>query len=291
MRAVILLVTKTSTRETEPTISTPRAAIALAVVAALLATVRAAGADQQYDVNGQDVYSIGSSGAISRVVYAGTQRLTIERQGKRARFDAQVRYQRAADDGKSSVDARFVQELLPNGSFQDLIDDDPDFLTILNQPFAVQLDGSTMRDLRALHKAVPFDATSPLGGEAVLRGFLRPGLAGEVGGRPVIAVRFEAEGPMTGPVPQRSQATMTGRMRMDGTAYYSTQTSMLLALDATLTIVASLRDADRSVPVKIVYRRSIRASQSAATAVAAPVKTPLPAPLASGGGTAPPGSR
>jgi hypothetical protein len=240
-------------------------------------------------MNGEDVYRIGSDSSVTRVVYAGTQRLTVQHQGKQARYDAQARYERAGGEGKTLVDARFVQELTANGSFEDRIDEDPDFLTILNQPFAIQLDATTMRDLRGLRSKVPFDATSPLGGEAVLHGFLRPGTGGNVNGRATISVRFEAEGPMSGPLPDRTEATMNGRMRMDGSAYYSVDDAMLLALDATLTIVAQLRNGQQTVPVRIVYRRTIRASRASdetASPSTSPFSTPLPTPLATGGGTA-----
>ena len=252
-------------------------------------TANGALADQQYATNGEDVYRIGTDPAVSRVVYTGSQRLIVNRQGKQARYDAQARYERASAEGKVRVDARFVQELTAAGSFEDRIDEDPDFLTILNQPFAVQLDPTTMRDLRGLHYKVPFNAISPVGGDAVLRGFLRPGTAGEVNGRPTIAVKFEAEGPMTGPLPDRTDATMNGKMRMDGTAYYATDDAMLLALDATLTIVAQLKRGNEIVPVRIVYRRTIRASEAAETTAApspAPASTPRPTPPASGGGRA-----
>ncbi|MBV8491397.1 MAG: hypothetical protein JO199_12800 [Candidatus Eremiobacteraeota bacterium] len=239
-------------------------------------TAVAALADQQYAMTGEDVYHIGSDPTTSRVEYTGTQRLTVQRQGKQARYDAQARYVRSSGEGTKHLDARFVQELGATGSFEDRIDEDPDFLTILNQPFAVQLDATTMRDLSALRKKVPFDATSPLGGEAVLHGFLRPGTGGSVNGRPTVAVRFEAEGPMSGPLPDHTEATMNGKMRMDGSAYYSMDDAMLLALDATLTIVAQLRSGQQIVPVRIVYRRTIRASES--------VSTPRPTPLPSDGG-------
>ena len=48
-------------------------------------------------------------------------------------------------------------------------------------------------------------------------------------------------------MPARADATMSGHMRMDGTAYYSLDDAMLLALDATLTIVAQLHDGTRNV--------------------------------------------
>jgi hypothetical protein len=196
------------------------------------------------------------------------------------RFEARARYVRNGPDGKNSGEALFVQVLQPNGTFEDRIDDDPDFLTILNQPFAVRLDAATLRDVRALHGRVPFAATSPLGAEAVLHGFLRPAPGGPVGGRPTVAVRFEAQGAMTGPLPGSTEMLVSGTMRMDGTAYYALKNAMLLALDVTLTLDARLAQnkPSLSVPVRILYRRLIRAV----------AKTPQPAPLARGGGTAAP---
>lgn len=267
------------------------AKIAGLVVAALMLTALPALADQQYDVRGEDVYRVGTAGIVSRVAYTGQQRLTVERVGGQTRYDAQAHYARSSSDGNSQADARFVQELQPSGSFVDEFDDDPDFLTILNQPFAVQLDAGTLRDLRDLHGSVPFSATSPLGGQAVLRGYLRPTTGGKIDGRDAVAVRFEAEGPMSAPMPARANATMSGRMRMDGTAYYSLKDAVLLALDATLTIVAQLHDGKETLPVRIVYRRYIRASgRPGAPMPARPAptgtKTPLPTPLPTDGGTA-----
>ena len=223
--------------------------------------MRAASADQQYDVRGEDVYRVGSSQLVSRVTYLGSQRLTVDRQGKQTRYDAQARYTRDAADGKTTTNARFVQELLPGGTFEDRLNEDPDFLTILNQPFAIWLDPTTLRDLRGLHGAVPFGATSPMGGDAILRGQLRPAVGGEIAGRSAIAVRFEAQGPMTAALPDHAESMMAGRMRMDGIAYYAIDDAMLLALDATLTIDGQLKDQQHNVPVRIVYRRFIRASQ------------------------------
>lgn len=269
---------KTTSRQKRSSVIS-RARVTLAFVATMLATTVPVFADQQYDVRGEDVYRVGSTGSeTSTVSYDGSQVLSVTQESKRARYDAQAHYVRRDADGKSDVSARFVQELLPNGSFEDSLDEDPDFLTILNQPFAVQLDPATMRDLRHLHASVPFGATSPLGDGAVLRGYLRPGTAGEVGGRPVISVHFQAQGPMSGPLPGKSHATMSGRMGMDGTAYYAVDNAMLLALDATLTIDAKLAQSGQMIPVQIVYRRYIRALP----------KTLPPTPPATGGGTASP---
>ena len=249
------------------------------MVAAIGATTAVAAADEPYDVRGQDVYRIGATQTTSRVTYDGTETLSVTKQGKGVQFEAQARYVRSDTGGKHEATARFIQELKPGGTFEDRWDEDPDFLTILNQPFAVQLDRNTMRDLLHLHASVPFDATSPLGGDAVLRGYLRPGVGGEIAGRPAVAVRFEAAGPMSGALPG-GRGTMRGKMRLDGIAYYALDDALLLALDATLTIRAQLGEAAQAVPVQITYRRYIRARERA------PLKTPRPAQPGAGGGTA-----
>lgn len=258
-------------------VAIPRICFALSLVAALAATIRPAFADQQYRTTGEDLYRVGPAPVVSRVTYDGTQRLTVEHAGKGLRYDAQARYTRDNGETNSIVDARFVQVALPGGSFRDRLDDDPDFLTILNQPFAVQLDANTLRDVKELRGKVPFAATSPLGGEQTLRGYLRPAAPGKIDGRLAAGVRFEAEGPMSGALPDRAGTIVDGRMRMEGTAYYAADDALLLALDARLTIVAKLQDNGRTLPVRIVYRRSIRAT-----------KTPPPARPAADGGTASP---
>jgi hypothetical protein len=215
----------------------------------------------QYDASGEDTYRIQSAQTSSRVSYAGTERLSVLRQGADWRFEARADYTRDGPDGKSHGQARFVQMEQPDGSFEDRVDDDPDFLTILNQPFAVRLDAPTLRDLRELHGHVPFSATSPLGAQAVLKGFLRPAPGGPIAGRQTVAVRFEAEGAMTGPLPGYAETLVAGTMRMQGTAYYAADTAMLLALDVALTLDARLSQGRpaTSVPVRILYRRVIRA--------------------------------
>ncbi|HKU80798.1 MAG TPA: hypothetical protein VJP76_01415, partial [Candidatus Tumulicola sp.] len=170
-------------------------------------------ADQQYDVKGEDVYQIGSANApSSRVAYSGAQRLSVQRDGERTRYDVHATYTKETAGTRQTTDAHFVQELLPDGTFEDAVDDDPDFLTVLNQPFAIHLDAATLRDLRTLRAQVPFNATSPLGGSSVLHGFLRPAGGGRVDGHPTAAVGFEAEGTMAAPLPAHAAATMAGKM-------------------------------------------------------------------------------
>jgi hypothetical protein len=252
----------------------------VALVAVLLSVTGPARADLYYDTSGEDFYRIESSETFSRVIYSGSQSLSVREDGNQWRFEARATYTRNGPDGKSRAQAAFVQVLEPNGTFEDRTDEDPDFLTILDQPFAVRLDAATLRDLRAMRGRVPFSATSPLGAEAVLHGFLRPAPGGPIDGQPCVAVRFEAQGAMTGPLSGYAPTLVSGTMHMDGTAYYALTGAMLLALNVTLTLDARVAQSPPSVsvPVRILYRRSIRATS----------KMPPPAPLATGAGTVAP---
>ncbi|MHB8145890.1 MAG: hypothetical protein ACYDGM_01345 [Vulcanimicrobiaceae bacterium] len=228
------------------------------IVAATLATARPVAVNQRYIVTGKDTYHIGAALPTTHIAYAGTQRLTILRTGSGTQYRARVRYTKTDSGGATTVHASFVQILLPDGSFTDSSNRDPDFLTILNQPFAVTLDPVTLRAIERLRGKVPFQANSPLG-HSTLVGFLRPGVRGLVDGHPVVGVAFEANGPMVGGLPQRSSGSVTGTIRMDGTAYYATHSALLLALDARLTITGTLQSDGNTMPMHIVYHRSIRA--------------------------------
>lgn len=235
---------------------------ALALVTALaigFAVSRPARADQTYSVSGNDLYQIGSAVPSIHITYSGTERLTITHDGKNLRYRADIRYTRTDALASRSAGASFVAELLPSGTFEDRKDDDPDFLAILNQPFAVELDAPTLRDIAHLHGSVPFTATSPLG-SALLHGYLKPGTDGLIDDDRVIGIRFEANGPMSGNLPSHPATTILGTIRMGGTAYYATPSALLLALDTTLDITGKLQNGADEVPVAITYRRTIRAT-------------------------------
>jgi hypothetical protein len=217
-----------------------------------------------YTVSGSDTFTVGDRTA-ARVTYAGSEQLHITATGKTTRYNADAHYTRTDDSGSSDARASFTQELLASGTFEDRFDDDPDFLTVLNQPFAIALDAGTLRDLRGLHGGVPFDTASPITG-ATLHGSLRRGPVGTIGGTPAIGVRFDASGGMRGPLPDRPEVAIDGTMRMDGIAYYAQDGALLLSLEARLTITGVLRESKTATPVKIVYLRTIRASAAAAAA-------------------------
>lgn len=218
-----------------------------------------ANADQHYVVSGNDCYQVGQSDLQTSIAYSGTQRLTVVKNGARKRFTAQATYTRSDSAGSVPAQASFVQEMTPAGDLKDRIDLDPDYLTVLNQPFAIELDAATLTELLHLRGRIPFVFPAPMTG-GTLQGYLERGAIGRVAGRPVLAVDFDASGPMTGPLPDHAQMAIEGSMRMRGTAYYALRGEpLMLALNETLTISGSLHDHAQASPVKIVYQRSIKA--------------------------------
>jgi hypothetical protein len=187
------------------------------------------------------------------------QHLTIQRSAKKTTFVAHVEYDKDADGGKQHQRASFTSYMLASGEQKDGPSADPDYLTVLNQPFAVLLDKPTMRDLAHVKRAVPFDFPSPMTGSP-LRGTLRHLPDAMVGGFRAMGIAFEARGPLHGALPERPAMALAGSITMKGTAYYDYASTLLVSLEATLTIDGNLDNAARREPVTIVYARSIRAA-------------------------------
>jgi hypothetical protein len=152
--------------------------------------------------------------------------------------------------------------MTPAGTVFDESDDDPDYLAVLNQPFSIQLDAPTMRDLHAVSQAVPFDFPSPMTG-AVLHGSLRRLTDASFGGMRVLGIAFTARGPLHGTLPDRPNLQLSGSIAMTGTAYYAYANALLLALDATLVIDGKLAGVAADEGVTIVYQRRIRPATQA----------------------------
>jgi hypothetical protein len=246
------------------------AAGTFALLIATVASATAALADQTYAVDGSDTFRAGAGEVRSRTVYHGVQSLSVARDGATTIYTARVEYDKTGDGGRQHQRASFTSTVLPSGSQQDGPGSDPDYLTVLNQPFAVQLDAPTMRDLRHLRRAVPFAFPSPMTG-APLRGTLRRLPDAVVGGSRAMGIAFEATGPLHGALPDRPAMALAGSITMKGTAYYDYATTLLVALDATLSIDGNLQDDARKSPVSIVYARSIRSAGTAEAARTAPV--------------------
>lgn len=226
------------------------------VLAVVLMAVSAARADQQYAVDGSDTFRIPGSTIGGDIVYTGTGQLRTERHGNQTRFTTRVSYRRTVDGTTSSVVGTY-ETTIADGVAHDGPDGDPDDLTILKQPFAVQLDAPTLRDLGALRTTIPFDFPSPIIG-ATLHGALRRLPDGLLNGRRVLRIAFSAHGALHGEVPELTGTSVTGSIAMSGHAYYAYETALLLALDATLAIAGNLDGSAARQPVSLIYRRTIR---------------------------------
>lgn len=194
--------------------------------------------------------------------------MAIAKSGGATRYTVDAHYTRSGADGAVAAQAHFVQDLTKSG-FLDRVDDDPDQLTVLNQPFAIQLDLPTLHDLAHLRSRVPFDASAPIAG-GMLHGTLRHGTNGRIDGARCVGVRFDAEGAVHGGLPDHPEIAIDGTMHMDGTAYYTEKTALLVALSARLTIDGTLRDRKDLTPVHIVYARTIHADSALRRSWSAP---------------------
>lgn len=219
-------------------------------------------ADQRYVVFGDDSYRIGTPQAQTEISYAGVQQLSVRHTAGITQFTASARYTRSDSSGSSVAHASFVQVMSAGGQLRDRTNLDPAYLTILNQPFAIELDWQTRTALLHLHGRVPFSFPAPMAG-GVLQGFITRGSIGRVSSRSALAVIFDAAGPMRGPLPDHPHLSIAGTIHMRGTAYYALHGNpILLALSEMLTISGTLRDRGQPAPVTIVYRRSIKADDS-----------------------------
>lgn len=251
----------------------PRTSAAVVSLALFVAIWTPAVGDQVYLVKGSDSFTIGERDLRSEITYSGRQILTEIRHGKATRFVASVHYTRSDQGARATASGTFEATLTPTGEQRDEVDRDPDYLTVLNQPFSVKLDQGTLAEVARLHGPVPFDFPAPIIG-ATLHGSLRHTSDGLVDGERALGVAFEATGPMRGPLPDHPAMILNGRIKMVGTAYYQYRGALLLALDATLMITGNVVNDGRSDPVRITYRRSIKADtplQQVKTA-ATPVK-------------------
>ena len=256
--------------------------VILVALAVVCEQSRAALAEQRYTVSGADSYVIGAGDIHSDTTYQGTETLTTTRHGRTTRYDAKCQYVRTEQGQDTDSKGDYVTDLLPDGQVLDSADHDPDYLTVLNQPFSVQLDPVTLTDLRSLRGALPFNIPSPITG-ASLQGRMERIPAGLIGSRRAIGIRFEAGGPMRGSLPDRPGLVLIGSIALHGTAYYDLDSALLLALDATVTISGKLSNRAGADPVTIVYHRLIRAiaPTQAKTARTSPPTSPIPPPLPS----------
>jgi hypothetical protein len=222
------------------------------------ARTRPAFADEAYSVDGKDSFTVGDRDLRGDVVYRGRETLTFKRNGSGLEYTAKAEYERTDQGARSQAHALFVTLLSPSGEQHDQTDDDPDYLTVLNQPFAIVLDVPTMRAVARLTQKVAFDFRSPLSGKT-LHGFLSSGGTGTIAGVRALAIVFEAEGDLKGFNAGGLAAALDGRMRVRGTAWYALDTALMLALDTQLTISGKYAGSNDPTPIAIVYRRTIRA--------------------------------
>ncbi len=213
-------------------------------------------AEHVYAVDGKDSFTIGARELRSDIVYSGKETLSSVRRSDGTRYAVTVEYSRTDQGTRAKARATFVSVVMPSGEQRDEVNGDPDYVAVLNQPFSIELDLPTMRDITRIWTPVPFSFILPMAG-APLNGSLRSCGDAYVAGERTLGVVFDAAGPVHGALSNVGIA-LDGRIRMHGTAYYSYDSYVLRALDTQLTISGTLAGDPDHRPVTIVYRRTIR---------------------------------
>ncbi len=252
------------TPRTRARMATIAPVILLLLFASFGAFAAPARADQAYIVSGEDNFTFGSDEPSELVRYQGTATLAARPQGPAVRYTMSVRYKRIDQGTASDARALFVADLLPSGEQRDVENHDPDYLTLLDQPFTIRLDSATLRALTSLRAELPFNFPSPITG-SILRGTLRPNPATSVPNREV-GLTFAARGPIDGPLPDTPAERLTGTIEMRGSAAYDRHSALLTALDTRLVILGrlTLGGGEESRPVRITYHRFIREKPTSA---------------------------
>jgi hypothetical protein len=229
-----------------------------ASIVGCLSVADADSAPRRYTLDGTDSFAIAGHSLHSTITYHGDEALSSRAVAGGVRFNVDVTYDEDDGAARGHHRATYALTMAPDGTVSEPVDADPDYLTLLNQPFSVQLDEPTLRDLHALTHAVPFDFPSPMTG-APLHGTLRRLPDVTVGGVNALGIAFTARGPVAGSLPDRPGMALRGTIAMNGTAYYAYHGALLVALEATLAIRGDVASRAGSNAVTITYRRAIRA--------------------------------
>ena len=212
-------------------------------------------ADETYKVWGSDRFQTPTGELRGEIAYSGRQSLSIRRGLRVTIYHSRAEYDRVEAGAHARTVATFASEATPDGEVRDLEANDPDFVTVLNQPFNVELDRQTLLDLDAVAEPIPFRFPSPLDGTS-LEGTLQREDRAQAGAG-IVGVIFHAAGPMRSRVGDRSLAALDGRIAVDGTARYFKTSGLLGELEAKITISGRLASSE-ATGVIAVYKRSIR---------------------------------
>ena len=232
------------------------ACLAAALAAIQLASPAVAyAAPTTYVVSGSDAYRVGTSSG--HVAFWGRQKLeTFTRDGARF-FRATVSYSRRDASGTHVKRASFLQETAPSfdGEFVDLVNRDPEYVSVLSQPLSIELRPEDVRELQSLRTRTNLEFPSNVDETNLLGHVERLRLPSKKG---VLAFSFFATGTTNGPLPRHHELIVKGSITMSGVAYYEIRSGRLLAIQDGIQLRGRLYAGGKSpAPVAISYIRKI----------------------------------
>jgi hypothetical protein len=226
-------------------------------------------------VRGSDRFQTPSGELRARNAYSGRQSLSIRRDRSVTVYHSRAEYDRVDQGARAHAIATFGSEATPDGELRDLEANDPDFVTVLNQPFNVELDRRTLHDLDAVAAPIPFHFPSPLDGTS-LEGTLQHEDRAR-SGPSIVGVLFHVEGPLRPRVGERSPDALDGRITVDGTARYLKENGLLRDLDTTVTISGRLAPSETDGVIAVYERYLRREPPSARPKGSLPARGTVPA--------------
>lgn len=194
------------------------------------------------------------------MAFWGRQKLvTFTRDGAQF-FRSTVSYSRRDASGTHAKGASFLQQTAPNfdGEFVDLLNRDPDYVSVLSQPLSIELRPEDVRALLNLRSRTKLEFPSNVDENNLLGHIDRLLLPSK---KSVLAFSFVATGTMNGPLPRDHQLVVRGLVTMSGIAYYEIRSGRLLEIDDGIQLRGRLYNPNggKATPVAISYIRKIYA--------------------------------
>jgi hypothetical protein len=217
--------------------------------------------DENYRVAGQDTLEILDTSVVSRTSYNGVDRLIISALPREGRRFAAESHFRVVSEGIAR-DASAHAELLMNSSNVQHLSaaDDPAYLTVLTQPFAVALDSKTLHDLTSLRRPVPFHFMSGMTGGS-LHGLLKYRGLAKVDGFETVSITFDAEGALTsgsrGLLPAEPGVAFSGEVSTVGQAFYRSSDALLMKLVTKIVTIGSVGAGQTPLRMRVTYEREL----------------------------------
>jgi hypothetical protein len=231
--------------------------VTIAVLAFCLPCLSTASAAEDYHVMGRDELAILGTSVESHTTYNGTGRLVVTVLPHDVRqYSAETHFSVENPDGAGTATASAQLTVVSADDQRISAANDPAYLTVITQPFAVALDVKTLQDLTSLRTPVPFHFLSGMtGGD--LHGLLEYRGSSKIDGFETASITFDAAGPFASTLPGEPKVPLAGQIHMTGHAFYRKSDALLMKLATTLVSTGTVGGGPEALHVRVTYEREL----------------------------------